>query len=72
MFNVEALERGIEKIKKNILVLEDAIDKERSRIKEYRGMIETIERKEKEKVLASQSIKIVRGDNNDNTDGLNN
>jgi predicted nucleic acid-binding Zn-ribbon protein len=72
MYSIEALENGIEKIKKNILVLEDAIEKERSRIKEYYGMIDTIKRKERENALASQSIKITRDKSNDNTDGRNN
>jgi hypothetical protein len=48
MFSKEALEKGIEDIKKNILIFEDTIDKERQRIKEYRDMIDVIERKERE------------------------
>ncbi len=69
MYNVEALENGIEKIKKNILVLEGAIEAERDRIKEYYGMIDTIKRKERENALATHSIKLVRSESNDNKDG---
>ena len=69
MYTVEALENGIEKIKKNILVLEGAIEAERDRIKEYYGMIDTIKRKERENALATHSIKIVRRERNHNKDG---
>lgn len=47
-YSVESLEAGIEAAKKNIKVFEDASDKERSTITEYRDMIETIQRKERE------------------------
>ena len=50
MYSVETLEKGIEKCKENIVVFEEAIEKERNTIKEYRGMIETlIEKARKEK-----------------------
>jgi len=48
MYSVESLEKGIEKAKENIKIFEDAIDKERNMIKEYRSMIDTIERKKRE------------------------
>lgn len=48
MYKVEALERGIEKCKKNIKIFEEAIDKERDTIKEYRQMIDVIELKERQ------------------------
>jgi len=47
-YSMESLERGIEACKKNIKTFEDAIDKERNTIKEYRFMIDTIERKKRE------------------------
>ncbi len=62
-FSVESLERGIESCKKNIQTFEDAIDKERNTIKEYRQMIETIERKEREAKVReemSSRIEVVR------------
>jgi hypothetical protein len=46
MYNLEALERGIEKCKENIKVFEDAIEKERDTIKEYYGMMDTLRNKE--------------------------
>lgn len=45
-YSVESLERGIEAARKNIKIFEDAIDKERDTIKEYRFMMEVIEQKE--------------------------
>jgi len=62
-FSVESLENGIESCKKNIQTFEDAIDKERNTIKEYREMIDTVERKEREakirKEMSSQ-VEVVR------------
>lgn len=48
-YNVESLENGILACKKNILTFEDAIDRERATIKEYREMIEISGRKSKER-----------------------
>lgn len=48
-YSVESLENGIEAAKKNILIFEDAIVKERNTISEYYNMISTIQRKEREK-----------------------
>jgi prefoldin subunit 5 len=62
-FSVESLDRGIESCKKNIKTFEDAIDKERNTIKDYRHMIETIERKEREAKIReemSSHIEVVR------------
>jgi len=62
-FSVESLTNGIESCKKNILVFEEAIEKERNTIKEYRGMIETIEENErmaKVRENMSQRIDVVR------------
>lgn len=44
-FSVESLDNGIVACKKNIKTFEDAIDRERDTIKEYRDMIEVIEKK---------------------------
>lgn len=41
-YNVESLENGIEAAKKNIIIFEEAITKERNTISEYHGMIEDI------------------------------
>ena len=65
MYNVEGLERGIEACKKNIKTFEDAIDKERDTIKEYRKMIGVIEAKE----AASKPIRLELS--NDNKNGCN-
>ena len=43
MHSIEGLENGIVNAKANIKVLEDAIDRERNTIKEYRVMIDSIE-----------------------------
>jgi prefoldin subunit 5 len=62
-FSVKSLENGIESSKKNIRVFEDAIDKERNTIKEYREMIDTIERKKREAKIReemSSQIEVVR------------
>jgi hypothetical protein len=62
-FSVESLDNGIEASKKNILVFEDAIDKERNTIKEYREMIDTIERKKREAKIReemSSRVEVVR------------
>ena len=66
MYSVESLERGIEQCKKNIKIFEEAIDKERDTIKEYRNMIDVIENKER------LSNPIVVGVDNDNKDRRNN
>ena len=55
-YDSDALERGIEKCRKNIAIFESAIDKERETIKEYRRIIELnekaeIERKRMEKMI---------------------
>lgn len=47
-YSIESLENGIESCKNNIQTFEDAIDKERNTIKEYRVMIEVVERKQRE------------------------
>jgi prefoldin subunit 5 len=62
-FSVESLENGIESCKKNIRVFEDAIEKERATIKEYREMMETIgeqERAAKQRDEMSKNFEVVR------------
>jgi len=62
-YSTESLENGIESCKKNIQTFEDAIDKERNTIKEYRDMIETVQRKEREEKVReemSSRIEVVR------------
>jgi len=44
-FSTESLINGIEACKKNIKTFEDAIERERATIKEYRDMIEVVENK---------------------------
>lgn len=48
MHSIEGLERGIEHCKKNITVFETAIEGERTRIDEFRGMIETLKERKRE------------------------
>jgi hypothetical protein len=48
MFSPEALKNGILSCKANIITFEDAIEKERETIKEYQGMIDSIEEKERD------------------------
>ena len=66
MYSAEGLENGIETCRKNITVLEGAIERERETIKEYRVMIYDIERAAKEKEAAERNVhlEIVR-DNKD-------
>jgi hypothetical protein len=62
-FSVESLDNGIESCKKNILIFEEAIEKERATIKEYRGMIETIgeqERMAKMREKMAANVEVVR------------
>ena len=59
-FSIEALTQGIANCKKNIGTFEEAIDKERATIKEYYGMIETVQRKEREFKVSQEHIEVVR------------
>ena len=62
-YSVESLENGIEACKKNIQTFEDAIEKERETIKDYRYMIEEIEiqkRNAKIRKEMSSRIEVVR------------
>lgn len=58
MYSVEGLENGIEHARKNIRVLEEAIERERNTIKEYRVMIDDIENAEKLKALAEENVTV--------------
>lgn len=58
MFDPKALEAGIEKCKVNIAIFEEAIEKERATIKEYRQMADDIERKEREAAIAASRVHI--------------
>lgn len=57
-YTIAGLENGIQGCKKNIAVLEAAIEKERNTIKEYRIMIDDIERAERKKTEALKNVKI--------------
>ncbi len=65
MFDTEALKKGIEDIEKNIEVFETAIKKERAQIKEYRSMIDSLERKklEQAEVQTNVIVEVVRNGN---------
>ena len=45
-YSVDNLEHGIKQARNNIKIFEDAIDKENATIKQFKWMIEQIERKE--------------------------
>ncbi|RLI90910.1 MAG: hypothetical protein DRO89_05005 [Candidatus Altiarchaeales archaeon] len=47
-YSTAALKRGVENAKKNIVIFEEAIEKEKKNIKEYRYMIKTLNRKKRE------------------------
>lgn len=59
-FNSEALERGIEQCKKNIVTFEEAIEKERATIKEYRRQIDHNEEQERLNKIKKSHIEIIR------------
>lgn len=67
MFSVESLERAIEQAKKNIKVFEAAIDREYAQIKEWRYMIEQIDRKNSER----NAVKRMEGTSNDGENRCN-
>ena len=56
-YSVDSLLRGIESAKDNIKTFEEAIEKERQTIKEYRFMIDTVERKEREAKVRDEILK---------------
>jgi len=58
MYSIEGLENGIVGCRKNIEVLEAAIEAERTTIKEYRIMIDDIERASSLKAEAEANINI--------------
>jgi len=54
-YNTDSLINGIEACKKNIIIFEKAIEKERNTITEYYDMIEVIKKKE---LIANSNIVI--------------
>ena len=62
MYSIEGLENGINGARANIASLESAIDKERNTIKDYRIMIDDIERADKKlkEAYASVNVEVVR------------
>jgi len=57
-YSKENLEEGIEKCKANIVIFEEAIEKERGTIKEYRMMIEESERMANVREVVAKGVKI--------------
>ncbi len=57
-YSIESLENGIIKSRENIKMYEDLIDHERNQIKEYRLMIDSLERAEREKAEALANVRI--------------
>jgi hypothetical protein len=57
-FNPAALELGIEKCQDNIKIFEEAIEKERNTIKEYRIMIEQLAHKRHVMEVAEKGIRV--------------
>jgi hypothetical protein len=57
-YSIESLENGIIKSRENIKMYEDLIDHERNQIKEYRLMIDALERAEREKAEALANVRI--------------
>lgn len=58
MYSVPGLEEGIVNAKRNIKSLEEAIDRERNTIKEYRIMIDDIETADRLKKEAEANINV--------------
>lgn len=67
-YSVDNLRHGIKQAKKNIQTFEDAIDKENATIKEFKWMIEQVERKEGESKKANEVGKFLKAtlENRDN------
>ncbi len=69
-YSVESLENGILACNKNIKIFEDAIEKERNTIKEYRIMMDTVQKNERqakmrEEMTANIQVEVIRdGDKN--------
>lgn len=51
MYTIESLERGIEATRKNEKIFEAAAEKERETRKQYREMIETLQKQETAKIV---------------------
>ena len=65
MYSIDTLEHGIKKCKENIKIFEDAIDKERDSIKEYRIMMDVLDKKKRQhqEMLNNVHIEIDNSDN---------
>ena len=57
-YSVESLENGIQKCKKNIEIFEEAIEKERATMKQFRSMIDQMEEVETKKKELLKNIEI--------------
>ena len=60
MYNTDALKNGILKCRDNIKIFEDAIEKERTTIKDYQSKIDILEEKERLEKIKDQHIEIER------------
>lgn len=58
MYSIDGLKNGIKGCRKNIKLLEGAIEKERNTIKEYRIMMKDIEISNKLKKAANDNVHI--------------
>ena len=58
MYTVEGLEKGIVSCRNNIALLEDAIEKERATIKDYRHMADSIVESERKVKEANEGVHI--------------
>lgn len=57
--NVQSLEAGIERCKLNIKVFEEAIDKERETMKDYRAKIDYLLEKEQKLARSAVAVEVV-------------
>lgn len=58
MYTVEGLRHGISQAKQHIKVLEEAIEKERRTIADYKIMIDSIEAADRKKKAAEKGVRI--------------
>ena len=57
-YSIEGLEHGIERCDVNIKALEDAIEKERQTKKDYRVMIDNLEKADRKMAHAKANMKV--------------
>jgi len=60
MYSIDGLKNGIVENHKHIKMYEDLIQKEKDVIKQYEGMIEVLEQKEKDETEFNKNVEIVR------------